>query len=476
MFCYSYVHQQMGWNQNSRLDLLHALFVHKTFKIDAYHENTGDKSIHNGHYYSDKAPGIVFLAIPAFAVSVGILNVLDVPLDSPRGWLASSWITTVGSVGWITALGGVAMFAFLSRLVGQRYALISTLAVFLGSSPFPYATMLFSHAAVIGLICIALWAIADPFFWSRMVRPAAAHPQTLSGRLREAQAERTSPDLGGLARHWLQRHILAGLCCGLAISSEYTSATAAGGILALALLTNPRRGLVLALAALPPILLIPLYNCACFGGPLSFGYHHLALPEFQGMNSGLFGITFPPTPGAAYLVLLSPERGLFFWSPFFLLALCGLPSAWRASRALLGISCAVAALHVVCIAGYYMPSGGSALGPRHLGPLLPFAAVLAGFGLTQWPRVGSTLGYYSLVLTGGATVIAAMPPDGLRDPLLNFYAAKLFQIDYTPNLFSCLGLSTALGAAVVFVVIMATYSLWVFHERSESSYEAHMRI
>src|SRR4026208_2023995 len=64
MFCYSYVHQRPGWNQNSRLDLLHAIFVHKTLKIDAYHENTGDKSIHNGHYYSDKAPGIVVLALP----------------------------------------------------------------------------------------------------------------------------------------------------------------------------------------------------------------------------------------------------------------------------------------------------------------------------------------------------------------------------------------------------------------------------
>jgi len=80
----------MGWNQNSRLDLLHALFVQKTFKIDQYHENTGDKSVHDGHYYSDKAPGIVFIALPAFAVSVAVLNILDIPLDSPRGWLAQA--------------------------------------------------------------------------------------------------------------------------------------------------------------------------------------------------------------------------------------------------------------------------------------------------------------------------------------------------------------------------------------------------
>ena len=159
MFCYAYLHQRTGWsrgwNQNSRLDLLHALLVQKTFKIDAYHENTGDKSIHDGHYYSDKAPGIVFLAQPAFATSAVILKILDVPLDSARGWLASSWMTTAASVGVITALGGVAMFVFLSKLVGPRHAFITTLIVFLGSAPFPYATMLFSHAAVIGLIIVA---------------------------------------------------------------------------------------------------------------------------------------------------------------------------------------------------------------------------------------------------------------------------------------------------------------------------------
>ena len=73
----------MGWNQDSRLDLLHALVVQKSFAIDAYHENTGDKSINNGHYYSDKAPGIVFIALP-FCAAAGVLRVLSVPLDSPQ--------------------------------------------------------------------------------------------------------------------------------------------------------------------------------------------------------------------------------------------------------------------------------------------------------------------------------------------------------------------------------------------------------
>lgn len=443
MFCYAYVHQRPGWNQNSRLDLLHAIFVHKTLKIDAYHENTGDKSIHNGHYYSDKAPGIVFLALPAFALSAGILHLLGIPLDSPEGWLTSDWITTASSVGLITALGGAAMFLFLTRLVGQPYAYITTLVIFLGAAPFPYATMLFSHAAVIGLICIALWAISDEKFLSRMIKNVGGT---------NSASPNTRDD-----KSWFPRHILAGLCCGLAISSEYTGATAAGGVLALALLTRVPRGVTLALAAIPPLLLIPAYNWACFGGPVSFGYHHLALTEFQEMNKGLFGITFPPKASAAYLILFSPARGLFFWSPFFLLAFFGVKSLLATSGKLLWVGVAVTAVHVISISGYYMPDGGAALGPRHLAPMLPFVCIMTALGLRTLPRTGFLLGYSTILLTGLATLTDAMSPDGFSNPFWQYHVRKLLDGKFANMLPSYLGLPATFSAALIGILVLAPY-------------------
>ena len=465
MFCYGYVHQHMGWNQNSRLDLLHALFVQKTFKIDAYHENTGDKSVSNGHYYSDKAPGIVFLAMPAFGASVAILKALDIPLDSPRGWVASSWITTAGSVGWITALGGVALFAFLSKLVGQRYALITILAVFLGSSPFPYATMLFSHAAVIGLICIALWAIADPIFWSRMIRPGATL-EPLGGRSFTTPGIESGTAVACPSDGWLKRYLLAGVCCGLAIASEYTAALAAGGVLALAFLTHWRRGVLLAVAAIPPLLLVPIYNRICFGGPLAFGYHHLALTQFQAMNQGLFGITFPPKANAAYLILLSPERGLLFWTPFFLMAFVGLKSLLDISPKLFWISFWIVVLQVFCISGYYMPSGGAALGPRHLAPIIPFIAMATALGAARWPRIGLSLGYLSVLLTGLATLIEAMPSDGLANPLVHLYIPRVLEGTFAHNLGAQVGLPQA--AALGLIVAMLVHPYWMLSISADS--------
>ncbi|MCL5097076.1 MAG: hypothetical protein M1608_06025 [Candidatus Omnitrophica bacterium] len=160
-FCLVFAHQKKFDSATpvSRLDLLHALWEHQSFSIDAYHTNTPDKAFFQGHYYSDKAPGTVAVALPAFAVSAQILNWANIPLDSPKGWLISSWLSCAGSLALVTAIGGVALYAWLCRWTSARAALITVLALFLGAAPLPYSTMMFSHALVIGLICICMWAI-----------------------------------------------------------------------------------------------------------------------------------------------------------------------------------------------------------------------------------------------------------------------------------------------------------------------------
>ena len=162
LFVYSYSHAGGGWNPDSRLNVLHSLVKHKSIAIDMYHENTGDKSFYNGHYYSDKAPGTAALALPAFLVATLILNSVDIDIDSANGWFISSWITTVGSVGILTALGGAMLFLLLSNFVNRKTALVSTLAIFLGSSAYTYTSYIFSHAETIGLLSIGMYCILSP--------------------------------------------------------------------------------------------------------------------------------------------------------------------------------------------------------------------------------------------------------------------------------------------------------------------------
>src|SRR5882724_788727 len=71
-----YFYEGGGWNQNSRFDLLRAMVERHTLQIDAYHENTQDKAHFRGHYYSDKAPGLVFLAVPFALVTRPALRIV----------------------------------------------------------------------------------------------------------------------------------------------------------------------------------------------------------------------------------------------------------------------------------------------------------------------------------------------------------------------------------------------------------------
>src|SRR6058998_631855 len=80
-----YFHEGGGWNQNSRFDLLRAIVERHTLQIDVYQENTQDKAHFRGHYYSDKAPGLVFLAVPFAIAARPAMRMAGVDPESARG-------------------------------------------------------------------------------------------------------------------------------------------------------------------------------------------------------------------------------------------------------------------------------------------------------------------------------------------------------------------------------------------------------
>src|SRR5580658_10122132 len=105
-----YFYEGGGWNQNSRFDLLRAIVERHTLQIDAYHENTQDKAHFNGHYYSDKAPGLVFLSVPFAWASRPILRAAGIDPESPGGEIALSCLVSACAVALPTALAGMCLF------------------------------------------------------------------------------------------------------------------------------------------------------------------------------------------------------------------------------------------------------------------------------------------------------------------------------------------------------------------------------
>src|SRR5579859_8142959 len=98
-----YFYEGGGWNQNSRFDLLRAIVEQHTLTIDAYQENTQDKAHFRGHYYSDKAPGQVFLAVPFAMAARPTLRIAGIDPDSASGEFLLSYLVTAWTVALPTA-------------------------------------------------------------------------------------------------------------------------------------------------------------------------------------------------------------------------------------------------------------------------------------------------------------------------------------------------------------------------------------
>jgi hypothetical protein len=469
LFCFTYVHQKKFDNPTpvSRLDLLHSIWTRGSVSIDKYHKNTPDKAVFEGRYYSDKAPGTVALALAPFGLAAGGLSLAGTDLDSKPGWLFSSWVACAGSIGLVTALGGVALFAWLSKHVPQRWALVTTLALFLGAAPLPYSTMMFSHALVIGLLCSAIWCIdrqsstgAPP---AGAVGAPARKPAGRAGEGASPPGWRKGRAACLSARAWLMRSrwdLLAGLACGWVLASEYSAGLVVAGLFLWLVSTSWRRGVLFCLGAAPPLLLIPAYSWACFGSPLRLPYSYQA--SFPEMQRGLYAIQWP-NPETAFNLLLSPARGLLFWTPFLVLAGFGYRKLLDRSPKLFWLTYLVPVMHIVVISGrtWDWPAG-PAWGPRLLSPAIPLLALPCAYGVKWSPRLGVALAAWSILVTTVATLTDACPNfDGHPNPLFDLNASLFVQGKFCPNLGTLFGLPSYVSAGLFYAGLIAgVWWLW----------------
>ena len=414
-----YFNHSDGWNQGARLSELRAIVLRGTLSIDAYHDVTGDKALIDGHYYSEKAPALVLMAMPTFSATVAAERLIGMDPDSPEGWRLSQWVATAGSVGLLAALGGVAFFALLVPQLGVPIALVSTYGVFLGSLTFPYATAMFAHGGTIGLLCIALWA--------------------------------------ALGHDGPRHDYLAGLFAGLAIATEYPAiipCTALG--LYLFHIDAPRaRRFGLALA--PGALLILGKNYLVSGSPFQVSYgSNPAFPQITYGNA--FGFSLPD-PEAVAGLLWSEYRGLFFWCPVLLMAIPGLVILFRKHPPVAWMITIVLAFILLQVSSFYSWFGGNAVGPRYLTPSLPFLGLAAAYGIKRFPIPGIALALLSILLMVMVSAVAIDPPADVLTPLRSFYLVRVRDARFAENLGTLLGANETLSlfALAASVLVPATW-------------------
>lgn len=363
------------WNPVSRFNLTRAIVEQHTLSIDAYVSTTGDRSLVEGRWYSDKAPLPSFLAVPAYAVvrvsqsvrgtkpEVRAFSEGSTPavrLEPNRAYMRALHTCSLFTAGLAGVAIGLLLFEFLRRRTTARVAFPASAITVLGTPLLPYSTSFYGHVIAGAALLGALVALD-----TRGLRPTGALPSPLRQRL-------------------------AGACLVVAAGSEYLSAMP-GALIGMAFLARLPPGKIpgavgnLLLGALLPAVAIGSYHHVVFGAPWRTGYSFIPRPEFAaGHAQGFLGVN-PPRWEGLFGLTFGTRRGLFYLAPVLLLgAIFGVQRAVRTRDFTWVVGIAAFVLLLLLNAGYYMWWGGAAGGPRHV---LPCIALL-GAGVAVLLRKG----------------------------------------------------------------------------------------
>lgn len=457
--CYAYFMPRWAdWNQNSRLNLVLAVVDDGTLHIDKYRENTGDYALFEGHYYSDKAPGTSFLAVPVYAVARPVLQ--SPPVQQILARLAQSeafsatlkehgsglivdkiyfaivlYLVTITVVALPAAALGVLLYAFLGHVDQRRSWRIGVVLLYgLATPAFPYAGAFYGHQIVAVLLFVG-------FFTAFLIRR------------------------GRLPPRWT---LLVGLLLGYAVITEYPAVLIAAALFlyTIAVLPNRRWALGLTLAGVPPGLLLMAYNWAIFRTILPVGYEHSELWT-DVHQQGFMSLVGPNAP-ALWGITFGTYRGLFFIAPIMLLALPGFVAWWR--RGQYRLEWAVCLWAVVSFflfnGSSVMWQGGFAVGPRYLVPMLPFMAVALGMFVRQWgaawwaKALVGILGAWSFVAVWAQTIGGQSFPDYTSSPLFSYSIPNLLAGNVARNLGMALGQAGGWSLLPLAVLVGALTLLW----------------
>ena len=153
------------------------------------------------------------------------------------------------------------------------------------------------------------------------------------------------------------------------------------------------------------------------------------------------------------VTLLLDSRGLLTLSPVLALGAAGIVLLFRRGRRAEALTIAgVCACYLIYNAGYYLPFGGGAPGPRFMITILPFLACPLGLALKRWPA--------PTVALAGAS-IAAWTIVTVTHPLVGYenetviWTRLLSKGEFQPTIATALGAGRGWGGIWPIVLVLA---------------------
>jgi len=320
------------------------------------------------HFHPNKPPGTSFLAVPAYWVILHIERALGINPDHAWVLTVNVWLTTIFSVGLVSAFGCVLFFRLAREFAGgaDAPAVLATLALAFGTTFFPFGTILFDHNLTASLL------VASLYF---------------------------------LRREGAGAFVAAGVCAGFAVLTNYVAVGAVGALglyalLSKSMITTPRewswrRAVLFAAGGLPLAVVLGWYHQVNFGSPWEIA-NNFQNPVFKDESGSLGMFVLPTNPEAMHklfyvtsILSISPYRGVFWLCPVLLAGVAGL-GVWMFQKkwvAEVRLCLAIFAFFFCVNATFNGYHAGYSAGPRYLVPALPFLAFGLVVAFARWKLV-----------------------------------------------------------------------------------------
>jgi hypothetical protein len=395
---YGYFFQGGGWNQNIRVCFMRALIHEHTFIIDKYKEdalnpsfefvNSGDWAYCNGHYYSEKSPGLDFLAIVPFAVSEIFFKKIF-PSDVEKQVWLSVYICNLFTTVLYASLLNLLLFHVFHYFFKQSEINCLLLTIFFG-----FGTLFFSYSTT-------FYCHVPAAFFSFLSFVVALHIKH-----------------GEMPERKRLLAFLSGFSASTAVLIESSAVFSLSCIVLYLLSFKEGRSALFffLIGCIPAGVVQCFYNAMCFNSPLTSSYLYSNDAIMFKVDGKLFGI---PRPAKLMQMLFMPWRGLFITSPVLIMVLPGIVSLVKRRRmqAEMMLCAAITASifsFVLCCHAWH---GAAGAGPRHLLQLYPFIFLLAAPALSRFPKTFIVIGLASIVINLSITVVGNEIPMCVQNPL-----------------------------------------------------------
>ena len=397
MVTFAYFYQASDHSTASRIDLIRSILERRTLWIDGFAGyNTADIVQLNSHIYSNKAPGGAFTGLIPWTI---ITTLLGIVLSPPSGfyWAFATYLVTVATI---------------STAVAVMAVLVYRLALMMGANT--------TRAVALGLT-LAFGTIMFPYATEFTSEPIAALCEFAAFYLLAMPQDDDAP--------WWHS-LFPGLLAGWGVLCDYPTFLLAATVGGYALWRLKGWGKILTFFAGAIVVadLLMLYNKFAFNSAFFLSYEAYMLPgsdRFAAQAKGFAGVTYPHL-SILWDITLDPQRGLFFCNPILLLVIPGLYYFWRRDDLRPEFAAvAFALIAMTLLNASYGDSivywgGGTAVGPRHFVPVLPFAVLAMVFLPNRINPLFCALGLISVFMMLMATATEPHLPYEYANPFRDF--------------------------------------------------------